>query len=242
MDRRKFLIGMGSLAAGSAAAMGTGAFTTMTAERSANINVVNDSAGLVGLISDGEQVWEDNGQLYINTSIGNGDAGSDEGSYGVNQGSTYQFGETEDATWDAENYQGEGAGAAGYFDVDSKENSYGEWYGTHFSGETEEETARAWYSASALGSLPGDGSNTVVEPFFTVQNNDSQAHDIRLTFDDEIVSALGETMDVQTDDGSDELYLEFEGVGPGEVVDIALVVLAGDSNVDAEGSITVSAD
>ena len=233
---------MGSIAAGGAAAMGTGAFTSMTAERSANINVVNDSAGLVGLIPDGEQVWEDNGQLYINTSIGDGDAGNNEGSYGVNQDSTYQFGETEDATWDVENYQGEGAGAAGYFDVDSEENSYAEWYGTHFAGETESETARAWGSASSVPSLPGDGSNTVIEPFFTVQNNDSQAHDIRLTFDDEIVVALGETMDIDTDDGSDELYIEFEDVGAGEVVDIALVVLAGDSPVDAEGSITVSAD
>jgi hypothetical protein len=42
MERRKFVVGLGSLAAGSAAAMGTGAFTTGEVSRTANLRVSND--------------------------------------------------------------------------------------------------------------------------------------------------------------------------------------------------------
>jgi hypothetical protein len=44
MKRRKFVVGLGSLAAGGAAAMGTGAFTTGEAPRSATVRVSNDDA------------------------------------------------------------------------------------------------------------------------------------------------------------------------------------------------------
>jgi hypothetical protein len=49
MDRRKFLVGMGSLAAGSAAALGTGAFTSVTAERTVEVNVAGDASAYLGL-------------------------------------------------------------------------------------------------------------------------------------------------------------------------------------------------
>jgi hypothetical protein len=62
MNRRKFLIGTGSLAAGSAAAMGTGAFTSVSANRTVNIDLADDSSAFLklepgnsGLISDTEQ-------------------------------------------------------------------------------------------------------------------------------------------------------------------------------------------
>jgi len=42
MERRKFVIGLGSLVAGGAAATGTGAFTTASVERNADIRVSND--------------------------------------------------------------------------------------------------------------------------------------------------------------------------------------------------------
>lgn len=44
MERRKFVIGMGSLAAGGAAALGTGAFGSADAERNARVQVVGDSS------------------------------------------------------------------------------------------------------------------------------------------------------------------------------------------------------
>ena len=49
MNRRKFLIGAGSLAAGSAAAMGTGAFSTVEADRTVSVNVASDSQALLAL-------------------------------------------------------------------------------------------------------------------------------------------------------------------------------------------------
>jgi len=49
MQRRKFVVGLGSLAAGGAAAMGTGAFTTVTATRNIDVAVANDSNAYLGL-------------------------------------------------------------------------------------------------------------------------------------------------------------------------------------------------
>lgn len=49
MERRKFLIGAGSLAAGAAAATGTGAFTSVDARRTASVNVAGDDSALLRL-------------------------------------------------------------------------------------------------------------------------------------------------------------------------------------------------
>lgn len=50
MDRRKFVLGLGSIAAGGAAAMGTGAFSSATInDRSVEANVVTDDNALLRL-------------------------------------------------------------------------------------------------------------------------------------------------------------------------------------------------
>ena len=54
MERRKFIIGAGALASGSAAAVGTGAFSTASTDRDANIEVVDDSDALLALESGQE--------------------------------------------------------------------------------------------------------------------------------------------------------------------------------------------
>jgi len=46
-NRRKFLIGMGSLAAGSAAAVGSGAFTSVSANRDVEIDVEGDASAFL---------------------------------------------------------------------------------------------------------------------------------------------------------------------------------------------------
>lgn len=87
MQRRKLLIGLGSLAAGGAAATGTGAFTQLSADRNANINVVNDAAGLLALKDEtpSDIVRQENGQLRIDFDpAGNG--------AGVNVDSYYRIG------------------------------------------------------------------------------------------------------------------------------------------------------
>jgi hypothetical protein len=91
MQRRNFLIGLGSLAIASTAALGTGASVQSSAARSGGIDVVNDSAGLlafqVGPNTNGGVVLEDpaSGQLGIDFTAGGG-AG------GVNVNSKYQIG------------------------------------------------------------------------------------------------------------------------------------------------------
>ena len=59
MERRKFVIGMGALAAGSAAAIGTGAFSSVEAERSVEIDVEGDAEAYLRLTGDAEFIDDD---------------------------------------------------------------------------------------------------------------------------------------------------------------------------------------
>jgi hypothetical protein len=89
MERRKFVIGLGALVTGSGAALGTGASVSSTMDRDANVNVVNDSNGLLALVdaTDGAVVREENGELLIDFTAG-GNAG------GANVDSVYKVGPT----------------------------------------------------------------------------------------------------------------------------------------------------
>ncbi|QLD86563.1 hypothetical protein HWV23_12765 [Natronomonas halophila] len=60
MERRKFLIGMGSLAAGSAAVMGTGAFESVQAERAVNVNVEGDAGAYLRLDANDDSEFVNN--------------------------------------------------------------------------------------------------------------------------------------------------------------------------------------
>lgn len=90
MERRKFMIGVGSLAAGGAAATGTGAFTSVSAKRSLQVRSTHESDALLSM----EPEDSPNGEAYVGTSqyvghvsIDLGDGTSqvgDEGAYGVN--------------------------------------------------------------------------------------------------------------------------------------------------------------
>lgn len=101
MNRRRFLIGVGSLTAGGSVVVGSGAFSAAEMNRDANINVVNDSNGLIALTPgpnvESDVVREENGELTIDFTA-DGSAG------GVNINSRYQVGtfETGHNTTDAE--------------------------------------------------------------------------------------------------------------------------------------------
>jgi len=84
MERRKFVVGLGALAAGSSAAVGTGAFTAMNAPREAQIDVVDDTQGLIGLEAgtDSDAIDVEDDELSI-----------DLGAYGINKNSVYVFGD-----------------------------------------------------------------------------------------------------------------------------------------------------
>jgi len=68
MQRRKFIIGMGSLAAGSAAAMGTGAVDSVSADRNVTVETVGDASAYLQITGDSDYVVDDsnNGALTIN--------------------------------------------------------------------------------------------------------------------------------------------------------------------------------
>ncbi|SDF14942.1 hypothetical protein SAMN04488067_102139 [Halorubrum xinjiangense] len=102
MERRKFVIGAGSLAAGGAAAMGTGAFSAaQISGRKANIQVSDDSEALLQLIpghefTDGDgtvssdRVFYQDGQLSITFDDSGG--GADGSGTGIAPNSVYQVG------------------------------------------------------------------------------------------------------------------------------------------------------
>ena len=88
MERRKFVIGLGSLAAGGAAATGTGAFSAAQLDnRNVDIGVSTDEDALIGLSAGSDELvtQDSNGKLNISFN-------ADEGGDGVNPDSTYQVG------------------------------------------------------------------------------------------------------------------------------------------------------
>jgi hypothetical protein len=67
MQRRKFIAGVGSLAAGAAAVMGTGAFTSVEADRQVDVQVAEDSNAYLGLDDSGvanDEYFDTNGDEY----------------------------------------------------------------------------------------------------------------------------------------------------------------------------------
>jgi len=65
-NRRKFIAGLGALATGSAAAMGTGAFTSVSANRGITVDTADDSGAFLAIEADSTP----NANEYVNTSGG----------------------------------------------------------------------------------------------------------------------------------------------------------------------------
>jgi hypothetical protein len=91
MQRRKFIAAVGSLAAGGAAATGTGAFTSVSANRGVSVSVADDSDALLAFEttnagSNSQYVKSDDGTLSIDISDSN--ANIDGGGKGINQNAT----------------------------------------------------------------------------------------------------------------------------------------------------------
>ncbi|AEH38163.1 DUF1102 domain-containing protein [Halopiger xanaduensis] len=89
MHRRKFVIGVGSLAAGSAAAIGTGAFDSVEAERTVTAELADDADAYLALESSSSHSEVDpNGRLKIFDING---ITNDGGGHGVGGNSEYHF-------------------------------------------------------------------------------------------------------------------------------------------------------
>ena len=65
MNRRKFTVGLGSLATAGAAAIGTGAFTSVEANRSIEVDVADDANAFFSLEGDGEYVSKNGDTIVI---------------------------------------------------------------------------------------------------------------------------------------------------------------------------------
>jgi len=87
MERRKFVIGAGALATGSAAAVGTGAFSSVSAERDVTLEVAGDGDAYLGIESnDSEGYVTEEGDGTVSFDFagpGNGD--------GVNNNANTRF-------------------------------------------------------------------------------------------------------------------------------------------------------
>lgn len=81
MQRRKFIAGLGSLAAAGAAGIGTGAFTSVEADRTVDVQVKGDASAYLGLKGSGDSnaqyvSGQSNGEIKINfDKSGNGGSG-----------------------------------------------------------------------------------------------------------------------------------------------------------------------
>ena len=82
MQRRKLIAGLGALATGSAAAMGTGAFTSVEAERSVSVNTAGDANAYLKFSSDNDFVSNNNADEL---TIDLGGPSNSEGGRGFNQ-------------------------------------------------------------------------------------------------------------------------------------------------------------
>jgi hypothetical protein len=90
MNRRKFIAALGAATAGTSAAAGTGAFTSVSADRSVSVQVANDSSAFLGLVpGDTGLVTESGGTLQVNLD-GTGTAAE-----GVNFNAVTQIGSHE---------------------------------------------------------------------------------------------------------------------------------------------------
>jgi hypothetical protein len=83
MQRRKFIAGVGSLAAGAAAVTGTGAFTSVSADRSVSVNIADDSSAYLTMTQAGtgpnSQYAEVTGTGQITIDLDNSDDGGGAG-------------------------------------------------------------------------------------------------------------------------------------------------------------------
>lgn len=71
MNRRTLVLGLGTIATGSAAAVGSGAFSSVEADRSVTVEVADDTEAFLALIPTSEYAIERNGLLTLDLSPSN---------------------------------------------------------------------------------------------------------------------------------------------------------------------------
>jgi len=87
LSRRNALLGLGTLIAGGGAVLGTGAFTTVEAERTVSVETAGDASAFLGFSSLNEDVVDDSGDL-IEINL---DGSSSDDADGINQNARSRF-------------------------------------------------------------------------------------------------------------------------------------------------------
>ncbi len=238
MERRKFVIGLGALASGAAAATGTGAFSQMTTDgRDASIGVVNDSDGMIALKAGGQTEGEEK-VAYEN---GDGDLVIDVTS--INTNSEYLFGEVEV----------DGGGPA---DIHDLANVQGDDNGTSWFTTTYDNPGDKFSEGDAtVVARDGQGSEQMfdsdvkvssTEYLFGIYNHSSTERDIWLGIDSRLGNMLGAgdsgVNDRPGNDDRPSWAVVGESVPSGGLVAVGLHVNAGSDVEEINGEIRVSAD
>lgn len=87
LSRRNVLVGLGALIAGGGAVLGTGAFTTVEAERTVNVQTAGDASAFLAFSSLNDDVVDDSGDL-IEINL---DGSSSNSASGINQNARSRF-------------------------------------------------------------------------------------------------------------------------------------------------------
>jgi hypothetical protein len=87
ISRRNTLIGIGTLIAGGGAVLGTGAFTTVQAERTVSVETVGDASAFLGLTSLNDDYVDDSGDTIQIALDGSENSNAD----GLNQDARSRF-------------------------------------------------------------------------------------------------------------------------------------------------------
>ena len=248
MERRKFVIGLGALAAGSSAAVGSGAFTQMTTTgRDMTVDVVNDDMASIALVpgaeSDKVAYIDDHGDLTIDLGAGDG----------INTNSHYLFGDVAvggSAPADILEVDGNFEEKHGYGDLE--EDTFVQWYTSVYTGGEDEfggvpgsETAR-----DGDGSVPPMFDNDVVVSrdnyLFRIQNNSSTDRDIWLGVDSKLGNLYGDGDSgvglPDDDDDTPSWAIIGENVPSGGYITVAVYVRAGKDTRELTRQIRISAD
>lgn len=123
-NRRKFIAGLGALATGSAAAVGTGAFNFANVERDMTIATAGDSSSFLALKSESEYTNNTGDTLAF-------DFETSEGGSGINEDSDYSFtgifsienqGTQSVGVWINDNDNSSNSDAAQWYGVESDDN------------------------------------------------------------------------------------------------------------------------
>ncbi|ELZ32255.1 hypothetical protein C473_09582 [Halorubrum distributum JCM 10247] len=171
MERRKFVVGLGALASGSAAAVGTGAFNFANVERSISIDTAGDDSAFLALESESEYTNNVGDRLAF-------DFETDEGGSGINEDSDYSF--------------------TGIFSIENQgTDAVGVWI--EDNDDSEDSDAASWYAADSATNVNFDDSIEGSGNAYSLTPGDKVYVNLVVLLRDNSVSDLPDQINVKAD-------------------------------------------